>query len=88
MSRIETMCLASAFVALGLTACAPAQLTQPSATADSVMRAQYAARGSHGAMTGDEAGKIMHGYVEQIGKSRSSRPNVQNTAMGGRAYDR
>jgi hypothetical protein len=75
---------------LTLAACAPARLVQPSATADSVMRAQYAAKGSHGAMSGDEAGKVMHGYVEQIGKPslRSSTSDVRNQAMGGRAYDR
>jgi hypothetical protein len=74
---------------LTLAACAPARLAQPSATADSVMWAQYAARGSHGAMSGDEAGKVMHGYVEQIGKPalQSSTSSVRNQAMGGRAYD-
>jgi hypothetical protein len=74
---------------LTLAACAPARLVQPSATSDSVMRAQYAARGSHGAMSGDEAGKIVRGYAEQIGKPalRSSTSSVRNQAMGGGAYD-
>jgi hypothetical protein len=72
-------------------ACAPAPLVQPAATADSVLRAQYAARGPRGAMTGDEAGKIMHGYAAGIGRAlaqkSSSTTDVGAAAMGGRAYD-
>lgn len=90
MSRMKRVWIALACGGvLALTACMPARLTQPSATSDSVMRAQYAAKGAHGAMSGDEAGKVMHGYVEQIGKPalQSSTSSVRNQAMGGRAYD-
>lgn len=47
-------------------ACSPGSV-EPRATADSVVHAQYAARGPHGAISGDEASRIAGIYAGQIG---------------------
>lgn len=50
-----------------LTGCTGPLTHQPPATADTVLAAQYQASGRHGAITGEEAGKITDNYLRQIG---------------------
>jgi hypothetical protein len=53
-----------AFAGLPLLAGCAAMPTTPAATADSVLAAQYRASGSHGAMTGEEAARVMQRYEQ------------------------
>jgi len=55
---------------LTLTACSGGPV-QKSATSDSVLQVQYAAGSPYGAMSGEEASKIVESYNERIGTSLS-----------------
>ena len=61
--RRWSLCLA---LALLLTGCA-AIPGRPIATTDTVLAAQYRTNGTHGALTGEEAGRITDSYQQQIG---------------------
>lgn len=54
-----------------LAGCAESIARQPSPTADSVFAAQYRASGTHGAITGEEVGKITDSYQQQIGAANA-----------------
>jgi hypothetical protein len=56
--------------------------------ADAVLDAQYRARGSHGAMTGDEAWQITSNYQKQIGTASAlSSTGAQAEAPSGAVTD-
>jgi hypothetical protein len=55
-----------AVLALLASGCAPVPI-QPHVSADQIMNAQYAARESYGAMSGNEASLIIRKYIEQVG---------------------
>jgi hypothetical protein len=56
----------------------------PAATADSVLSAQYRASGAHGALTGEEADRVMHRYE---GTARQSASQTQPDDIAGKAGD-
>jgi hypothetical protein len=59
---------------------------EPSATADSVLAAQYRATGAHGPLTGTEAQQITDSYQQQIGAaSAPPRADMADTAATGDA---
>lgn len=70
-----------------LAGCAESIARQPSPTADSVFAAQYRASGTHGAITGEEVGKITDSYQQQIGAAnappRADTADTADTADGG-----
>ena len=76
---------------LVLAACVPGPVHR-SATADSVMGVQYAAKGSYGAMTGEEASRITHSYGQRIGAPLPARSSTTSDdsrySSPGRTYDR
>lgn len=66
-----------------LAGCAEPAAREPSPTADTVFAAQYRASGTHGAMTGEENGKITDNYQQQIGTAnpppRAATADIGNT---------
>lgn len=70
---------ASGLAILVLVGCAPGPV-HPSATADDLLRAQYAAGGKHGAMGGEEAARIMQTYSNGIGRDLPPQPDASSTA--------
>lgn len=55
----------------------------PAATADSVLAAQYRASGAHGALTGEEADRIMQTYERTGGPAAALPPSGADTGMAG-----
>jgi hypothetical protein len=56
----------------------------PAATADSVLAAQYRASGTHGALTGEEADRVMQAY-EQRGPEGAQPQPGDNAGKAGDA---
>ena len=66
---------------LGLGGCA-GDAVKPSPTSDQVIAAQLRARGSHGELSGPEAGAIADAYRQQIAKPKSQSPLSEPSDSG------